>query len=310
MEEVAGRGRFVPELHRVDLAQLVEHAPHERDRRQEGVGRPQDEAAGGQAGRRDGVSPHDAAPGRPGRPPGGMGRQQREEGQPARILHGRRQAGHQPGGACVEEASVPPVAEREKGSERDEERERHVRGDPVRIADVQEIDRQESGRQDPDRAAIGEPAGAIEDGERGRAEQRRDQAPDHVEERRVPAKRAGHAAGEGPERQAIHPRHRVHVQAGPVEEPRVQVSLVEAHRPLDDPRLVGMVEVRQAVRRAPRPERQTEEQDEEKAETEASLRASRGGRAWKGRRGECERRARVPAGAAGDGGRPWHRRTR
>ena len=163
---------------------------------------------------------------------------------------------------------------------------------------MQEIDRQESGRQDPDRAAIGEPAGAIEDGERGGAEQRRDQAPDQVEERRVPAERPGHAAGEGPERQAIHARHHVHVQAGPVEEPRVQVSLVEAHRPLDDPRLVGMVEVRQAVRRAPRPERQTEEQDEEKAETEASLRASRGGRAWKGRRGECERRARVAEGAS------------
>ena len=52
-------------------------------------------------------------------------------------------------------------------------------------------------------------------------------------------------------------------------------AFVETNGPLHDPWLVGVVEVRQAVRDAPRTERQADHQDDEQGEPERSVRRSR-----------------------------------
>ena len=92
-----------------------------------------------------------------------------------------------------------------------------------------------------------------------------------VEERGIAGERARDAARGGAEHQPVHACHHVHVQTGPVEEPGIQVPLVEAHGPLDDPRLVGMIEIRQTVRDAPGAERQPDGKNEEEPEPNSPL---------------------------------------
>ena len=82
MEEIAGDVRLVAELHRVDLADLVEHPAHEGDGGEQRERCPQHEADGAEPGGRDRVPAHDAPPGRLGRAPKGMGDHQPQEGEP------------------------------------------------------------------------------------------------------------------------------------------------------------------------------------------------------------------------------------
>jgi hypothetical protein len=275
VKEVAGRIRLVAELDRVDLAELVEHASKEGARRQHREGRAQGEAHGCEAGGRHRVATGEAAPHRAARVPGGVGDQEAEERQAAGILHGRRQPGREPGRPGVPGAAAVPVAERPEGRERDQEGERHVRRDPVRVPDVKEVDGQQRRRQDRHRPPVGEPPGDVEGGERGGAEERREDTGHEVELRGVPGERPGHPVGRRPEHEAVDPRHHVHVEAGPVEEPGVQVPLMEADRPLHDAGLVGMVEIGQAVRHAPGPERQADRENEQKPQTDGRVRPSR-----------------------------------
>ena len=141
---------------------------------------------------------------------------------------------------------------------------------------MEEIDGEQRGREDADHGPVREAPGEVEHRDRGGAEQGRDEAADEVEERGIPGERPRDPAGRGAEDEPVDPCHHVHVQAGPVEEPGIEIPLVEADGPLDDARLVGVIEIRQTVRDAPGAEREPDGENESEPPAECLVRPGRG----------------------------------